>query len=211
MKAYKPVNLSFEKKVVFSYAVVLSFISFFILLSPVLAQNEDELQDNKPKVEIDVKKQFDENGNITGYDSSYSWTWKGENFPIEDLDSIFRKFHKNFDQFSFHFPPIPYFFYHDNPLNDSLWMSFHNFDNLGELFNDFDFEDYIPSEDFYNKFSDQHEDFLKRYNEYLKEHQKLIEKYFHEPFHNEDLYNGIEQNKYSPDKDKRYKDKSAKV
>ena len=188
-----------------------SFISFFIILSPVLAQNEDELQDNKPKVEIDVKKQYDENGNITGYDSSYSWTWQGYQIHPGDLDSIFSRLNKNFDKFSFHFPPMPQFFYYDYPLNDSLWMSFHNFDDLGELFNDLNFEGNLPDEDFYNKFSDRHEDFQKRYDEYLKEHQKLIEKYFHEPFHNEDYYNGIEQNKYAPDKNKQNNNKSGKV
>ena len=197
MKAYKSINFSFETKAVISYAVVLSFISFFIMLSPVFAQQEDEFRGNKPKAEIDVNKQYDENGSISGCDSSFSWTWKGENFPLEDLDSIFNEFHSKFD--------ISWNRYFVHP-SDSFNISHLNFDKFEKYFyQNFDIDKYLPDENFYKEylpdeqFLDQlgkkHDDFIDRYNEYLKEHQKLIEKYFQEPFYKKEENPEVKPNK----------------
>jgi len=91
MKAYKPINLSFEKRIVFSYAVLLCFVCSFIVLSPVLAQDNDK---NEPEVKIDIKKEYDEQGNVIGYDSTYSWCWHGKNFN-QFHDSVYGHF-KNY-------------------------------------------------------------------------------------------------------------------
>lgn len=96
MKAYKQINYSFENKVVFSYAGMLCLLGFFILLSPVFAQEDEHQQKNEPKVHYDVKKEYDKDGNLTGYDSTYSWQWSGEgwNMPadsmLEQLNQHFR-------------------------------------------------------------------------------------------------------------------------
>lgn len=43
------------------------------------AQQEDvrPAQKNEPKIHIDVKKEYDDNGNVIRYDSTYSWSWSG--------------------------------------------------------------------------------------------------------------------------------------
>ncbi len=213
MKAYKSINFSFETKAVISYAVVLSFISFFIMLSPVFAQQEDKLRDNKPKAEIDVNKQYDENGNITGYDSGFSWTWKGENFPVEDLDSIFNEFHSKFY--------ISWNEYFAHP-SDSFNISHLNFDNFNKYFDrNFDIDKYLPDEDFYQEYlpdeqfldqlSKKHDDFIDRYNEYLKEHQKLIEKYLQEPFYKEEENPEVKPNKNIQNKKSQSREKNGRV
>ncbi|OQX77507.1 MAG: hypothetical protein B6D61_07080 [Bacteroidetes bacterium 4484_249] len=178
MKAFKSIDFSFETKAVISYAFVLSFISFFIMLSPVFAQQEDEFLKNKPQVKIDVNKQYDNYGNIIGYDSSFSWTWMGKNLPVEKLDSVFKQLHSDFEFSWDDYNILP---------ADSLDISFFNSDNLDKYFDrDFNLDNYFPDEQFSEQFSEKQDAYISRFNEYLKEHQRLIEKYFREPFKEEE-------------------------
>lgn len=56
-------------------------------------------QPNEPKEDIKVNREFDENGNMIRYDSTYTWSWSstGENGAIPD--SMFQ-FNNGFGNFS---------------------------------------------------------------------------------------------------------------
>lgn len=83
------------------------------------AQQEDvkPAQKNEPKIHIDVKKEYDENGNVTRYDSTYSWTWSGGDTTGLDAQFFFRHgmggeafsfgTFPGFDSSLFSFGPIP--------------------------------------------------------------------------------------------------------
>lgn len=154
MKTLKhPLNMGFTKRIVYSYAALLSVLSIFILINPVLAQ-ENEPDTNNPKVHIDIKKQFNEEGNFTRYDSIYSWYWSGRDFPDAELDSLFRKLNQKFQHFR--------------------------------------------DKEFMEQFSEQQKNFMKSFNDYLEEHQKLIDKYFRTPYYKKDSITEAKTNKYIP-------------
>lgn len=184
MKAFKQISYAYENKIVFGYAGIMSLLSFFILLSPVLAQDNEPLRPDQPNVHYDVKKEYDKDGNLTGYDSAMIWYWSGNGTAMYDFDSLFEQFGKQFDFFNeqwnwsgLHtFPSIPF------PLNDSLGLSFYNFDDFSKYFDE-EFNRTKPFDD-YESLKELHgqlDEFMKRYQEYQKEHQKLIEKYFGKP------------------------------
>lgn len=59
----------------------------------------------KPDVRWNVTKQYDENGNLIGYDSTYTYSYtnvEGDSVTL-DADSVMRSFHSYFDQ---NFPGI---------------------------------------------------------------------------------------------------------
>ena len=68
-------------------------------------QKGSDSLDPKPKVQWKVNKQYDENGNVVGYDSIYSWSYSNHgNFPpTMNADSIMRSFrsfsNENFPSF----------------------------------------------------------------------------------------------------------------
>ncbi len=169
MKTLKhPLNMSFTKRIVYSYAALLSVLSIFILINPVLAQ-ENESDTNNPKVHIDIKKQFGLN-------------------PIHSLQ---------------------HFHFRNSPHCDSTNISYFNFKDLHDYFDgDFDIDKYLPDDDFFEKympdeelmeqFSEQQENFIKRYNDYIEEHQKLIDKYFRTPYYKKDSIPEAKTNKYIP-------------
>jgi hypothetical protein len=126
MKAFKQINYGFENRIVFGYAGLMSLLCFLIMLSPVFAQDTNDLNKNQPKVHYDVKKEFDKDGNLTGYDSTYSWYWSDRGLGIIDSDSIMKQFQQQFDflndQWNWSgiesmpgWPPLQPFNYWNNP------------------------------------------------------------------------------------------------
>lgn len=91
---------------------------------------------NEPKVQINVNREFDENGNVVRYDSTYSWLWSST-----DTAGMGAQFH--FKQ-SFGNDPFGYEFFSDSFIpgfNDSLFsdpfmgqfdQDFMNFDRMME-------------------------------------------------------------------------------
>ena len=65
----------------------------FSLTAAPLSGQEDNPEPNKsePEENIDVKKEFDEDGNIIKYDSSYSWTWSSDDFMDEKMRQEFQE------------------------------------------------------------------------------------------------------------------------
>jgi len=207
MKAFKQLDFSTENKIVFSYAGILCLLGFFILLSPVFAQ-DDSIQGNQPKVPIDVKRQYDPNGNLSQYDSIYSWYWSGKgSLPsgFGSYDSLRNSSHPDFFNpdwpfnFNFQFPDFPGLFDYNVPLNDSLGISFHDFDEMQKYFEDkFDFKSLMPDEEFFKKYDQQHDEFMERFRKYQEENQKLIKKYFGRPLPDGDTIPNIEPQRFTP-------------
>ncbi len=107
--------------------MVLTQIFLVILSLTVFAQN-----DNKPKVDIKVNKEYDENGNIIRYDSTYTYFYSGNG---EIPDSI---------SFNFNFPGNSLFIdpFFDRGFNLPLTFDdFFGFDNK-DFFDDSFFHDF---------------------------------------------------------------------
>lgn len=75
-----------KKQFVFPMFLIVSFILFsfvaqnkgqrnFINGKP---DNEDSLKTNQPQVNYKVNKQYDENGNLVGYDSTFTYSYSSD-------------------------------------------------------------------------------------------------------------------------------------
>jgi hypothetical protein len=84
-----------------------------------------KLTTDQPQTNIKVNKQYDKNGNIIKYDSTYSYYYSNVKKDTSLRDSIFRKFKNQFNN--------RYFFSKD------------------PFFNDFFFQDSLLKYDFYKK------------------------------------------------------------
>jgi hypothetical protein len=155
-------NLKTEIGIGFS-TLLISFFVLFIIAQNTSGQKKGDpgkKEGNQPKEDVKVNKQFDKDGNMIAYDSTYSWSWSNnENMP-ENIDSIFKSFHNRDFNFSIFndslFFSMPLGF-KSELLNDSLW----NRDIFKNFFN----------EDFGNM------------DKFFEQHNKLIEKYFrHDPY-----------------------------
>jgi hypothetical protein len=69
---------------------------FAVAIAPIFGQDPDpDPNRHEPEEKVDVKREFDEDGNIIKYDSTYSWSWSGEDFMDEEMR---RKFQDKMDQ-----------------------------------------------------------------------------------------------------------------
>ena len=256
MKAYKQINFSYENRIVFGYAGIMSMLSFLILLSPVFAQDNEPLPKNEPKVHYDVKKEYDKDGNLTGYDSTYTWFWSDKGFGMRDYDSLIERFNQQFklsDDWNWFgmqpfpsIPPIDHFWYWNDqdssvfldedstlnnyffddywshiplapnhwniPFDDTLGLSFYNFDDLSNFFkHDLDLDKYFHDKGSMKKYYEQQEEYMERFKEYQKEHQKLIEKYFGEPNQNKESEPQKEQQKLKTPAEPTDNNKSGRI
>jgi hypothetical protein len=72
--------------------VAYTLIIFCLTISPIFCQDDNpDSTTNEPDEKIDVKKEFDEDGNIIKYDSSYSWSWLGDDFMDDEMLQIFQE------------------------------------------------------------------------------------------------------------------------
>lgn len=181
MKSFKQIDLRLENRMVFSYALMLCFLCSFIMLNPLFGQEKDEQNHNKPEVQIDVNKECDENGNVVGYDSTYKWFWSGSEITDMNFDSIFEKFHNDFDHWNDnfernHFEPFGYFHYPGgqwNHFDSSLYT------NLNDLID----------EEFLDRFNFNH-DFFPFYDSTITSHFDLND--FNQKFNRDDFFGNEE-------------------
>lgn len=122
--------------------VLFSFLNFCLIVS-VLAQNQDKKQ-NLPKENSKVTKEYDEHGNLTKFDSVYTYSWSGDttfqkSFSPKDFPEVFGNDFGFFQDSTFKGNS----FFEDfgrlfaNPLDgvrDSMFLKrfdqFHNFGNF---------------------------------------------------------------------------------
>ena len=160
---------------------------------------EGEDKSNKPEIRWDVQKEYDENGNIIRYDSSYSWYYStpgfSENLPDsfrEFFDFSFPDFFENdsfpvspFGQFPFDesFPPSgrsP----HSDTESDSLFTEFLHMRPFDQFFKDPFFEQFFNDEFFEedSAFFNLHaypffSPFITDPGDMFKKHNELMEKF----------------------------------
>jgi len=162
--------------------ILVPFTLSMFIISEVLAQ---------PEFKSDVQKEYDENGNITRFDSCWSWSYKGGHEL--DLDSVFSSFfhrHK-FQQEWEHFPAFPdsvreysQHFNFPDPFQpfvphigfpDQFPDGFHgrNFDSIFSIpFTEHSFYD-ENLDDFFEDFRT-----FQNFENHFREHMDRIKKYF---------------------------------
>jgi hypothetical protein len=94
-----------------------------------ISSAQDTTAQNKPQVSWKVNKRYDDNGNLTGYDSTYSWSYSSNGAANSDAgaDSMLNVFRQQFNGFPSFFPQG----FGAAFGNDSLF--FHDFNSPGEL------------------------------------------------------------------------------
>jgi hypothetical protein len=122
-------------------APVLAILVIFVVSAFIFQRTDAQKKDvaatggKNPKVNIKVNKQTDKNGNVTRYDSTYVWSWSGnENVP-ENMDSLISSMHKRFFKNDF--------FDKDSLFSKQFQSGFQNLNdssffsgNFGQFFND---------------------------------------------------------------------------
>lgn len=140
------------------------FIAVTLILSSCNGQ-EQQIKNNKlsngknvPKEDIKVNKEYDENGNLIRYDSTYTYYYSNiENSQFEE-DSIFNNFRKMFNS-NYPFSYKPYF-------------------------NDLFFEDSLMKYDFYKEdfFTERFRQNMERTEKMFQEMDSIKNKFFNEQF-----------------------------
>jgi hypothetical protein len=198
MKAFKQFSFDKELKALWSYVSVLSFICFLVMFSPVLGQTEEPIE-QKPQVKIDVQKEYDEDGNMTGYDSSWNWHWQGNSHFDIHHDSIWTRFNDHWNRVMYDIYSRDFF----DSLNINQWadtMAFHFKDWGRSMENFMEEERYKPSKETIEEWQKQHQEFMESFKEYHMEHKKLLRKYFYE-YQKEDM-DGNEEPQMPPKPEK---------
>ena len=202
MKAFRQINFKQENRLVWSYTGALVLVGLILMIRPVLAQEEN----NGPQVKVDVKKEYDEDGNLIRMDSVRTWTWSGESFSPEEFDSLWNNggldpdafLPRNFDFYGFNdmpFPPIHNFWhwngedstaysYLDQFFDDGFLQEFRrnfNFPDQGSDSLNYSHRGLNGTEEFLNEdFQQYFRDLEERMQQYQKDHQMLIDKYLNE-------------------------------
>ncbi|GAB4299732.1 MAG: hypothetical protein Kow0068_23170 [Marinilabiliales bacterium] len=112
-------------------------------------------QQNNPKVDIKVNKEYDENGNIIRYDSTYTYYYStdGSTDNFYFADSLLNQFSRGF---SFFEPDIDSLFFTDPFFNHSPLFN-------DPFFNDPFFNDPILNDPFFKSFHDYQKNILKQF------------------------------------------------
>lgn len=168
----------------FSWVFILIPALVFSSLNALRAQEKKE---NNPKIEIKVNKEKDDKGNVIRFDSTYSYSWHGENMNQESMDSIFNEFKMNG-----HFKE-----FFENDLFGSDFFDHDFFSHRDSLLSGFDFGDFF-NDDFFGNQSDSldagiYDHFgispfmgnsgFEKMQEMMKQHQERMMEYF-EQFRN---------------------------
>jgi hypothetical protein len=99
--------------------VVFCLINNMLFYQTIQAQEVKKSNPNKPDIRVKVNKEFDDKGNMTRYDSTYSYSWSGGGQIPFSADSTFGKPRgqlRNGND-SIEFQP---FFFNDSRLNEIL-------------------------------------------------------------------------------------------
>jgi hypothetical protein len=110
-------------------------VPMILLNQGISAQNQGKDSINNPDVHISVNKKTDEKGNITEYDSTYTYSYHSKNSNEAVFDSIMHNFQNQFDlhKFGHNFMDEDFKnnFFSNSPLaNDSNFHHFGDFDRM---------------------------------------------------------------------------------
>jgi hypothetical protein len=130
-----------------------------------IISDEQEISSVKPSEKWDVKKQYDEQGNLIRYDSIYSWSYsnvEGDSIKV-NLDSIMDSFKMYFGKNrSIDWDDDFYYF----PKNDSLFMN--NFFKDDYFFKNWQMQ-HSEYEDMIKKMDSMRNEFLRKFHPGLME------------------------------------------
>ena len=160
-----------KKYISITAALALALASVMILI-PVsgFTQNDPEMKKRDPEIKWDVQKDYDEDGNLVWFDSTYSWSWSDFDFGGAEFDSLFEDF---FGDFRF---------------SDSLFTS-----PFGSMPHSFgfreDFPDFLLSNPFDFPFSfPDLDDFFEQNHEMWDRQKEMLEHFYNmQPFGDDSL------------------------
>ena len=81
------------------------FLIFFIFSISVFGQDneQDKSESKEPDVKTEIRKEYDENGNLYRYDSVFTWKWSDDGSFNEEFfknfEESFRQFHQGWEGF----------------------------------------------------------------------------------------------------------------
>lgn len=205
MKAFNQFDFKKEQGALWTYLSILSLVCFFIMLKPVFGQVDDSIED-KSQLKMEVEKEYDDDGNLTGYDSSWSWYGEDSHYYASKHDSVWTKFHEHWNRVFYDINSRDFF----DSLNIHQWadtMSFH-FKDWGQNMEEFiEEERFKPDKSTIEKWHKQHEEFTEKFKKYHEEHKQLLNKYFYQ-YQNEDLDKNAEPKDIPKPK---HKDKTGEI
>jgi len=189
-----------KSKLIYVYTILMSLLSIFFIVDPVLAQTDTDDKERQPEKKINIIIEYDDEGNITKYDSSYSWSWSGS-ISSYDFDSIMDGFDHHLDNFHF---------YMDESMSHMDEYFINPFSNhyIDSTINKhmYEWESRVNSDEFVEQqeeFLERQEEFLQHFQDYMDEHRKLMEKFFNEPLIDEDTI--LNRNNVLPQNSKQVK------
>jgi hypothetical protein len=177
-------------------------LSFLLLAMAVMvyAQEGEEEKSNKPEILWNVQKEYDENGNIIRYDSSYSFYYSSPGLSNNFPDSIRQYFDFSFPDFSgddpFMISPFDQFpfdeplppsgrFPHSDTESDSLFSEFFHLHPFEHFFEDPFFDQFFNDEFFkedsiaFNLHADPFfSPFIPDPRDMFRKQHELMEKFF---------------------------------
>jgi hypothetical protein len=168
---------SFRKSIILISIMMISGFTFFAEQS--FAQEANKGKQTKPDVKIKVNKEFDNKGNITRYDSTYSYTWSNNGQMPTNIDSVFVGFNHNF-KFGGDLDSMFNNFGSNWPFegNDLFSQPFsHQDKRLEEFFRNHQLHKF-PSDSTLG--CNPHDFFNRDFKEMLKQHQRLMDDFFHQ-------------------------------
>lgn len=161
-----------------SILILSVFVAFSLNKPNFLVNNHNQSKKDtvitNPKIDIKVEKEFDDDGNIIRYDSSYTYIYTYPNGNTEKLnmDSIFQNFE-------------PYFFNHGFDIIHDPFRSFFEEDTL--------YQHHFFDDDF---FMQQFENNMFRFEDMMREMDSLRNQFLR------DMYPDFEQPAPQPKKEK---------
>jgi hypothetical protein len=144
----------FSRKVIFYMAF--GVVGILLLSQHIYSQKEKGTQ--RPDVNIRVNKHFDKDGNITSYDSTYSYQWSSQGEGMVNIDSIFSQYENIFNNQGF--------FRTQPNINDSLFGM-----NPSYFFND---------SIMYNSI---HNNIMNQFETMMRNQEALMEQFFNRNYH----------------------------
>lgn len=147
--------------------------SMIFILQPELHGQDGKAKKGQPDVQIDVKREYDQNGNISRYDSSYSFSWSYDG--LGDMDSLFESLRNNFGISPF--PDNDFFNWTDR------YHHFHMLPRHGQINPEADGDslyEYINPRDSIYSFDEPFDFFYSPYHGYSF-NDTLFNEFFHDP------------------------------
>ncbi|WP_127343971.1 hypothetical protein [Ancylomarina longa] len=150
-----------------------------VLLIPCLGFSQTKNKTNSPNENIKVKKEFDKNGNLIRYDSTYVYSWSSDSSKNFIADSsMMKQFNQKLMKSKFMMNHFRKFFRNDSLMERGFTDPFFS--------NDF-FDDDFFNPDFFNKDSlHESQNFFKDFDKMMNEHMKFREEHMQRMNHQMD-------------------------